>query len=121
MYVAEPALWESDFDLHGFYWLDCSDTEGSVLSFIRQDMDCQQQLAVILNLTPVPRFGYRIGLPRPGKWREVVNSDGLIYGGSNVGNLGGVMATEHKSHGQNYSAEFTLPPLSIIAFRLDTK
>jgi 1,4-alpha-glucan branching enzyme len=119
MYVAEPSLWQSDFDLHGFYWLDCSDHEGSVLSFVRQDMHGQHQLAVIMNLTPVPRFGYRIGLPRPGKWREVVNSDGSIYGGSNVGNLGGVMAIEHKSHGQPYSAEFTLPPLSILAFRPD--
>jgi 1,4-alpha-glucan branching enzyme len=119
MYAAEPSLWQSDFDLHGFYWLDCSDHEGSVLSFVRQDMHGQRQLAVILNLTPVPRFAYRLGLPRPGKWREVVNSDGSIYGGSNVGNLGGVMATEHKSHGQPYSAEFTLPPLSIVAFRPD--
>jgi 1,4-alpha-glucan branching enzyme len=67
----------------------------------------------------VPRFNYRVGLPRPGKWREVVNSDGSIYGGSNVGNLGGVIAREHTCHGQPHSAEFTLPPLSIIAFRPD--
>jgi 1,4-alpha-glucan branching enzyme len=117
LYLSEPALWHSDFDLHGFYWIDCSDHEGSVLSFVRQDTDGRHQLAVILNLTPVPRFNYRVGLPRPGKWREVVNSDGSIYGGSNVGNLGGVMAKDHKCHNQAYSAEFTLPPLSIVAFR----
>jgi 1,4-alpha-glucan branching enzyme len=117
LYISEPALWHSDFDLHGFYWIDCSDHEGGVLSFIRQDTDGRHQLAVILNLTPVPRFNYRVGLPRPGKWREVVNSDGSIYGGSNVGNLGGVMAKDYKTHNQPYSAEFTLPPLSIVAFR----
>ena len=58
-----------------------------------------------------------MGLPRPGKWREVLNSDSAIYGGSNVGNLGGVIAGEHKSHGQTWSAEFTLPPLSVSAFK----
>jgi len=75
---------------------------------------------VILNLTPVARFGYRVGLPRPGKWWEVLNSDAATYGGSNVGNLGGVRAKEQKSHGQPCSAEFTLPPLSIVAFRQET-
>src|SRR3954466_11681651 len=112
LYVAEAGLWHSDFDLHGFYWIDCSDQEGGVLSFVRQDTDGRHQLAVILNLTPVPRFNYRVGLPRAGKWREVVNSDGSIYGGSNVGNLGGVMAKDYKCHNQAFSAEFTLPPLS---------
>ncbi len=119
LYLSEPALWHSDFDLHGFYWIDSSDHEGSVLSFVRQDTDGRHQVAVILNLTPVPRFGYRVGLPRPGKWREVVNSDGSTYGGSNVGNLGGVISKEHKCHNQPFSAEFTLPPLSIVAFRAD--
>ena len=65
---------------------------------------------VLLNLTPVPRYHYRVGLPRPGKWREVLNSDAALYGGSNVGNLGGVLATEYKTHNQPWSAEFTLPP-----------
>ena len=72
---------------------------------------------VIANLTPVPRFRYRVGLPRPGKWREALNSDAVMYGGSNVGNLGGVTAENFKFHNQPYSAEFTLPPLSIIAFK----
>ena len=117
LYLSEPALWHSDFDLHGFYWIDCGDQEGSVLSFVRQDEGGKQQVAVILNLTPVPRFGYRVGLPRAGKWREIVNSDGSVYGGSNVGNLGGVMAKPGKWHNQDCSAEFTLPPLSIVAFR----
>jgi len=118
-YLKEPALWESDFDHHGFQWIDCSDSEGSVLSFLRQSQHGRSQVVVILNLTPVPRYRYRVGLPRPGKWREVVNSDSSVYGGSNVGNMGGVVAHEHKCHNQNYSAEFTLPPLSINAFRPD--
>jgi 1,4-alpha-glucan branching enzyme len=119
-YLKEPALWESDFDHDGFQWIDCSDSEGSVLSFLRQSRGGRSQVAVIMNLTPVPRFRYRVGLPRPGKWHEVINSDGSTYGGSNTGNLGGVVAREHKWHNQNYSAEFTLPPLSIIAFRLES-
>src|ERR1043165_5897319 len=69
-YLAEPGLWQSDFDTSGFSWIDCSDHEGSVLSFARQDADRVSESVVILNLTPVPRHGYRIGLPRPGKWRE---------------------------------------------------
>jgi len=117
LYLAEPSLWKHDYDPQGFYWIDASDREASVLSFVRQDPEGKDPIAVILNLTPVPRLRYRIGLPKPGKWREVVNSDAAVYGGSNVGNMGGVVATEHKCHGKPYSAEFTLPPLSIIAFR----
>jgi 1,4-alpha-glucan branching enzyme len=116
-YLSEPALWQTDFDHHGFQWIDCSDTESSVLSFMRQTNDGTRHVAVVLNLTPVPRYHYRIGLPRPGKWREVVNSDASLYGGSNVGNLGGVNAADHKWHNENYSAELTLPPLGIIALR----
>jgi 1,4-alpha-glucan branching enzyme len=116
-YLAEPGLWQADYDYSGFYWLDCSDNENSVLSFVRQDSEGKHPLTVILNLTPVPRYHYRLGLPRPGKWREALNSDAGIYGGSNVGNLGGVPARDHKWHNQPYSAEFTLPPLSLIVFK----
>ena len=116
-YLAEPGLWQSDFDTSGFSWIDCSDHEGSVLSFARQDADRVSESVVILNLTPVPRHGYRIGLPRPGKWRETINSDAAVYGGSNVGNFGGVISEDETWHNQSYSAEFTLPPLSIIVFQ----
>ena len=119
LYAAEPALWQSDYDLSGFYWIDASDHDNSVLSFIRQDASFRNQIAVVLNLTPVTRFRYRVGLPRPGRWREIMNSDAKIYGGSNVGNLGGVVAAQHKCHNQQYSAEMTLPPLSIIAFKAE--
>jgi 1,4-alpha-glucan branching enzyme len=120
LYLAEPALWHSDYDTNGFFWIDCSDSESSVLSFARRDAEHSSDLVVILNLTPVPRQRYRVGLPRAGKWREIINSDASVYGGSNVGNLGGVMATEHKWHRQLYSAEFTLPPLGLIALKPDS-
>jgi 1,4-alpha-glucan branching enzyme len=119
VYLQHPSLWKADYELAGFYWLDCSDTENSILSFVRQDPQGQAPLAVILNLTPVPRYHYRLGLPRAGKWREILNSDAAIYGGGNVGNLGGVRAEPHKSHSHPYSAELTLPPLSIIVLGPD--
>jgi 1,4-alpha-glucan branching enzyme len=117
LYQAEPALWKSDYDQDGFHWIDCSDNLNSVLSFLRQDAEHFHQLVVIANLTPVSRMQYRIGLPRPGRWRELLNSDAAVYGGSNTGNLGGVEATENPCHGQPCSAEFVLPPLSILIFR----
>jgi 1,4-alpha-glucan branching enzyme len=117
LYRREPALWDSDYDHEGFYWIDCTDHESSILSFVRQKRDGSQPLAVILNMTPAPRLGYRIGLPRPGLWQEVLNSDADIYGGSNVGNLGGVTAEAYKVHHQPFSAPMTLPPLSIVVFR----
>ncbi|HWX21149.1 MAG TPA: 1,4-alpha-glucan branching protein GlgB [Candidatus Binatia bacterium] len=117
LYVREPALWQGDYDPKGFNWIDCSDHNSSVLSFARHDPAGLNSVVVILNLTPVARYGYRIGLPRPGKWLELVNSDAATYGGSNVGNLGGVMAEAQKCHGQPFSAQFTLPPLSLIAFK----
>jgi len=119
LYTATPALWQADYDHAGFWWIDCNDRENSILSFMRQTADGSKQLAVILNLTPVPRPNYRIGLPRAGKWREVLNSDAGIYGGGNTGNLGGVIAGNHPCHGQQHSAEFYLPPLSVVAFSPD--
>jgi 1,4-alpha-glucan branching enzyme len=120
LYVKTPALWQADYDHAGFQWIDCSDRENSVLSFLRQTADGRNQLAVVFNLTPVPRPDYRIGLPRAGKWREVLNSDAGIYAGSNAGNLGGVTAQNHPCHGQPHSAEFYLPPLSALAFVPET-
>jgi len=117
LYLAEPGLWKSDYDPEGFRWVDCSDHLNSVLSFLRQEAGSPRELIVIANLTPVPRRQYRIGLPRPGKWLELLNSDAAIYGGSNLGNYGSVTATEKACHGLPCSAEFILPPLSILAFR----
>jgi 1,4-alpha-glucan branching enzyme len=116
IYTAWPSLWQADYDYSGFYWIDCADNENSVLSFVRQKKDGSDPMAVILNLTPVARPNYRIGLPRGGRWREILNSDAGIYGGSNTGNWGEVHAHEHKWHSQKFSAEIYLPPMSITVF-----
>ena len=117
IYQGEPALWRGDFDEKGFAWLDSLDHANSVLSFLRRDPETESELAVILNLTPVPRLRYRLGLPRAGKWLELMNSDGAAYGGSNLGNMGSVLAQPIECHNQRFSAEFTLPPLSILLFK----
>jgi len=116
-YRNEPALWECDYDMEGFFWVDCSDHEQSVLSFARRSQGGTRHIVVVLNLTPVPRGGYRVGLPLGGYWREVLNSDSEIYGGSNRGNLGGVTTENHPAHNQQFSAPLILPPMSVIAFR----
>ena len=117
LYRAEPALWKGDYDTDGFRWIDNSDHLNSVISFLRQDAEHFHELVVIMNLTPVPRLRYRVGLPRPGAWRELLNSDAAVYGGSNMGNAGGVTAADKPCHNQPCSAEFILPPLSILVFR----
>jgi 1,4-alpha-glucan branching enzyme len=117
LYLDEPALWEADYDIGGFFWIDCGDADNSVLSFVRQNKDGSRRLAVILNLTPVLRKNYRVGLPVGGFWQEAINSDSGFYGGSNQGNYGGVHAESYQTHHQPFSAMFTLPPLSVIAFR----
>jgi 1,4-alpha-glucan branching enzyme len=116
LYRKTPSLWQADYDYSGFYWIDCADNENSVLSFVRQKNDGTNPVAVILNLTPVARPNYRLGLPRAGKWKEILNSDAGIYGGSNQGNFGEIYAHEHKCHNQNHSAEINLPAMSVLAF-----
>ncbi len=119
LYAKSSALWQADYDTAGFFWIDCNDRENSVLSFLRQTSDGKNHTAVILNLTPVPRANYRLGLPLGGKWREVLNSDSEIYGGGNKGNFGGVTAENHPCHNQSHSAEFYLPPLSVSVFQAE--
>ena len=117
LYKQESALWETDYDYDGFWWIDCGDAENSVLSFMRQSKDRSSQLAIILNLTPVVRGNYRIGLPRAGAWKEVFNSDCDIYGGGNQGNLGQVIADGYPMHNQQQSAPINLPPNGVVAFK----
>jgi 1,4-alpha-glucan branching enzyme len=119
LYSAAPALWQSDYDAAGFRWVDCSDHESSVFAFARQDSEGSGALVVILNLTPTTRYQYRFGLPQPGRWREILNSDAAAYAGSNVGNLGGVTAEPVRWHNLPASAEFTLPPMSALVFQLE--
>jgi 1,4-alpha-glucan branching enzyme len=111
VYKDRPALWENDFEGSGFYWLEPNDAENSVVAFARTSKDLSDIVACCLNLTPVARSSYRIGLPRSGRWVEAINTDAEIYGGSNVGNLGGVTAEPIPWGGQPFSAEVTLPPL----------
>ena len=116
LYRKEPALWEADFDAHGFFWVDCQDVEASVISFVRQNTDCSRQVLAVLNLAPVSHQNYRIGLPRDGWWREALNSDAKIYGGGNSGNSGGIHADGIPWHSQPFSSEFELPPLTCLVF-----
>jgi 1,4-alpha-glucan branching enzyme len=117
VYAAEPALHEVDFDGAGFQWIDCNDSENSVVSFIRRAKHGDDFVVAIVNFTPVPRDGYRIGVPTPGPYLEVVNSDGDAYGGSNVGN-GGVVFTEPiASHGHDQSLRLSLPPLGFLLLK----
>ena len=116
-YAAEPALYEVDFEPHGFQWIDCNDSENSVVSFIRRARDAKDFVVVLLNFTPVPRDGYRIGVPAAGAYTELVNSDAGAYAGSNQGN-GGIVFTEPvPSHGYQDSLRLNLPPLGFLLLK----
>ena len=120
LYRQEPGLWRGDYEHAGFYWMDCADNQNCILSFVRQASgDDGRPLLVVLNLTPVARPAYRLGLPRGGRWREALNSDSEIYGGSNQGNFGGVLARPEPAHHQPFSAEFNLPPMSALVFQAE--
>jgi len=114
-YAEYPALHELDFDPAGFSWVDANDWEQSVVTLMRSSSDGQHVLGVF-NFTPVPRSEYRTGVPEPGRWREVLNSDADVYGGSGVGNQGGVEAEDVPWHGRPYSVKVTLPPLGAVFF-----
>jgi 1,4-alpha-glucan branching enzyme len=112
-----PALHELDCDPAGFQWLDANDSEQSVTAYLRQGRSPEDVVLCAFNHTPVPRQNYRIGAPRPGFWREVLNSDAVEYAGSGQGNLGGVEAGPLPSHGQPHSVTVTLPPLGAVFLR----
>ena len=117
LYKGEPALYEMDFDPAGFEWVDCSDWEDSVITFLRSGKTPGDTMLIVCNFTPVARHNYRVGVPAGGYWREVLNSDAHEYGGSGHGNLGGVEATPVPYHGRYYSLSLILPPLGILFFR----
>jgi 1,4-alpha-glucan branching enzyme len=117
LYAAEPALHEVDFDWHGFEWIDCNDADSSVLSFLRRAKDPENFLVVVANFTPVVREAYRVGVPAPGFYREVLNTDAAVYGGSNTGNCGGVQAEPVPWLGRPYSLNLRLPPLGALFFK----
>ncbi len=114
----EPALYELDNDPAGFSWIDCNDSQQSILSYIRRGKDADDVVVCIGNFTPVPRHNYRLGVPEMGYWQEVLNSDAPIYGGSGQGNFGGKEATPQSVHGESHSLNVTLPPLAMMVFRL---
>ncbi len=114
----EPALYVRDFEHAGFEWDDISDWEKSVISFLRRGRNEKDTLVVICNHTPAVRDNYKIGVPSGGYWKEVLNSDAWMYGGSDKGNYGGIEASPVPSHGRYYSLSVTLPPLGIVVFKI---
>ncbi len=116
LYRAQPALYEADFEPAGFEWVDCHDADQSILSFVRRPRAGAPVLA-ICNFTPVPRYNYTLGVREGGWWRELLNSDAPLYGGSGIGNLGGVEAAPVPAHGRQYSLSLTLPPLAMLLLK----
>jgi 1,4-alpha-glucan branching enzyme len=114
LYRAEPSLHQQDCEPEGFAWIDCADTEQSVVAFARFARDRSRLTLCVCNFTPVPRHGYRVGVPTSGFYREILNSDSGLYGGSDAGNGGGVYATPVPWHGQPHSVLLTLPPLGAL-------
>jgi len=114
LYRSETALHEFDFDPRGFRWIDCHDADQSVLSLVRQGQDASAQMVVLLNFTPVPRRGYRIGVPSGTAWCEMLNTDSMYYGGSNLGNGQPLHPQNLPWMGFDHSVEVTLPPLGAI-------
>jgi len=116
LYRHEPAMHEVDFEPTGFEWIDANDSEQSTVSFVRRGSSTDDLVLVTCNFTPVPRLGYQVGVPRSGRWQEILNSDAPEYGGSGVGNLGAVEATDVPAHGRPHSLKLTLPPLAALFF-----
>jgi 1,4-alpha-glucan branching enzyme len=116
-YRREPALFEWDCNPAGFEWIDCDDSDSSVVSLMRRGKSTSTIIIAVCNFTPVPRYSYRIGAPRGGYWQEALNSDAGEYGGSNMGNLGGVEAVPIPLHARSHSLTITLPPLSASFFK----
>jgi len=116
-YRSEAALHWFDLDPAGFEWVDCNDAPASIISLLRKGKSDKDTILVVCNFTPVPREGYQVGVPGGGFWREILNSDAKEYGGSGVGNLGGVHAAKEEVHGRPYSLTLTLPPLAAAFFK----
>ncbi len=118
VYKNEPALWQLDDTYEGFDWIDFHDADNSVVSFLRKSRD-GDIVAFVVNATPVVRYSYRLGVPKPGFYRELINTDAETYGGSNIGNLGGVQTEDVPWMGHEHSILINLPPLATLAFKLE--
>lgn len=117
LYRGQPSLYEGDSNAAGFEWVDCKDNQRSVISFIRRGRNANDQALFVCNFTPVVRQNYRIGVSLEGHWKEVLNSDATMYGGSGQGNFGGLTAIPLPIHGRPFSLNMTLPPLGILVFQ----
>jgi 1,4-alpha-glucan branching enzyme len=117
LYQREPALHELDCDPAGFEWVDCNDSDSSVISLIRRAKSTSEIILAVANFTPVPRLNYRVGVPRGGWWQELLNSDAKDYGGGGLGNAGGLMAATTPSHNRPCSLEVIAPPLATVFFK----
>ncbi len=117
LYASEPALWQKDDAPEGFQWIDCHDHEHSVLSLLRRGQDDAAHVVAVVNFTPVPRHGYRVGVPAPGSYHERLNSDAEVYGGSNVGNGGWIPTEPVPAHGFAQSVSLTVPPLGFLLLK----
>ena len=124
-YKQAPALWQLDSSPDGFSWIDANDAQGNVLSFLRfpaaspagrprAGASPSGVVACIANFSAVPHLNYRVGLPAAGRWREVINTDAIVYGGSGTGNMGGIEAVPEPWHGRPASALITVPPLGVL-------
>ncbi len=118
IYKSEPALWQQDDSYDGFEWIDFHDADNSVVSFVRKSRE-GEMIVFIVNATPMVRHNYRLGVPRAGFYREIINTDADTYGGSNVGNLGGIQSEDVHWMGREQSILIQLPPLATLAFKPD--
>jgi len=116
IYRKYPALYEVDFDHEGFRWIDANDSQNSILSFARYNAEKDQQVVIVANFTPVPRYNYRIGVPEDGNWSEIINSDATAYGGSGMGNMGTVESHPVPYHDEDHSINIMIPPLAVVMF-----
>jgi 1,4-alpha-glucan branching enzyme len=119
VYASEPALHQRDAVYTGFRWVVGDDRHNSVFAFLRLGNEGATPVLVVSNMTPVPRSGYGVGVPRPGRWKELLNTDSAFYGGSDMGNGGAVETVPVQRHGEAQSLELTLPPLATVYLRLD--
>jgi 1,4-alpha-glucan branching enzyme len=116
-YRREPSLHQVDFEGQGFSWIDCHDSDNSIISLMRRARDPNDFTVMVVNFTPVPRRGYRVGVPQAGWYRELLNSDAGLYGGGNMGNGGGVLSEPIAAHGHEHSLNLVVPPLAFVLLK----
>jgi 1,4-alpha-glucan branching enzyme len=121
LYRGQSLLHEFDFNAAGFEWVDCKDSQRSIISFLRRGLTADDQILFVCNFTPVVRENYRVGVPLEGFWKEILNSDAPLYGGSGQGNFGGLSTIPLPIHGRPFTLNMTLPPLGVVAFRPESQ